>query len=55
MAAILGREAEEAYEERKKRARILGEEAGTKLLLPMLLMLVIVMAILMVPAFFAFF
>lgn len=55
MAAILGREAEEAYEERKKRARILGEEAGTKLLLPMLLMLVIVMVILMVPAFLAFF
>ncbi|MDO5702012.1 MAG: type II secretion system F family protein [Lachnospiraceae bacterium] len=55
MAAILRREADEAFEERKKRARILGEEAGTKLLLPMLLMLVIVMAILMVPAFFAFF
>ena len=55
MASILSREAEEAFEERKKRARILGEQAGTKLLLPMLLMLVIVMVILMVPAFFAFF
>ena len=55
MTAILAREAEEATEERKKRARILGEEAGTKLLLPMLLMLVIVMVILMVPAFLAFF
>ena len=55
MASILAREAEEAFEERKKRARILGEQAGTKLLLPMLLMLVIVMVILMVPAFFAFF
>lgn len=55
MALILAREAEEAYEERKKRARILGEQAGTKLLLPMLLMLVIVMVILMVPAFLAFF
>ena len=54
MAAILSREAQEAYEDRKKRARILGEEAGTKLLLPMLLMLAIVMAILMIPAFFAF-
>ena len=54
MAAILSREAQEAYEDRKKRARILGEEAGTKLLLPVLLMLAIVMAILMIPAFFAF-
>ena len=55
MAAVLAREAEEACEDRKKRARILGEEAGTKLLLPMLLMLGVVMVILMVPAFFAFF
>ncbi len=55
MASVLKREAEDAFEERKKRARVLGEQAGTKLLLPMLLMLVIVMAILMVPAFLTFF
>ncbi len=54
MAGLLMREADEAFDERKKRARVLGEEAGTKLLLPMMLMLCIVMAILIVPAFFAF-
>lgn len=54
LGEILRQEAFEAVEERKKRARVLGEEAGTKLLLPMLLMLVIVMAILMVPAFVTF-
>lgn len=55
MTVILGRMAEEAFEERKKRARILGEEAGTKLLGPMLVMLVLVMGILMVPAIMSFF
>ena len=55
MTEILTRMAEEAQEERKKQARIRGDEAGTKLLLPMLVMLVLVMAILMVPAFIAFF
>lgn len=54
MNEILKQEAEAAVEERKKRARVLGEEAGTKLLLPMMLMLVVVMVILMVPAFVAF-
>ena len=54
LAGILRQEAFEAYEERKKHARVLGEEAGTKLLLPMVLMLGIVMAILMVPAFLGF-
>lgn len=54
MNGILMQEAANAIEERKKRARVLGEEAGTKLLLPMVLMLGIVMVILMVPAFMAF-
>ena len=54
MARLLMREADEAFDERKKRARVLGEEAGTKLLLPMMLMLCVVMAVLIVPAFFAF-
>ena len=54
LGEILRREAAEAVEERKKRARVLGEEAGTKLLLPMLLMLLVVMAVLMVPALVAF-
>ena len=50
MTAILEREAEEAYENRKKHAAVLGEQAGTRMLLPMLVMLLLVMVILMVPA-----
>lgn len=41
----------EAYEERKEFARRQGEEAGTKLLGPMMLMLLIVFLIIMIPAF----
>ena len=48
---VLKEEADQAFEERKKQARILGEEAGTKLLFPMLLMLLVVLVILVVPAF----
>ncbi|MTK06763.1 MAG: hypothetical protein F8N38_06755 [Hungatella sp.] len=44
-----------AFEQRKNAARKLGEEAGTKLLLPLLLMLFIVMTIIVVPAFLAFY
>lgn len=44
-------EAREAQEERKQMARRLGEEAGTKLLIPMSIMLLIVLMIVMVPAF----
>lgn len=54
IAALLEREAAEAFEERKQAARRYGEEAGTKLLFPMLVMLGIVMIILMVPAITAF-
>lgn len=49
--AILENEAMEALEQRKARALQLGEKAGTKMLFPMMLMLGIVMAIIMVPAF----
>lgn len=48
---MLKMEAIQAMEDRKSRARRLGEEAGVKLLLPMLLMLVIVLVIVVVPAF----
>lgn len=47
-------EAEDAQEERKQMAKKLGEEAGTKLLFPMLLMFIIVLMIVMVPAFLSF-
>ena len=48
---LLEREAVSAGEERLRRARIQGEEASTKLLLPMILQLLVVFIILMVPAF----
>lgn len=53
MPLILRREAENAFEERKKRARILGEQASSKLLFPMMGLLIIVFVILIVPAFVA--
>ena len=47
-------EMRQAFEDRKSMARKLGEEAGTKLLLPMGMMLMIVMVIVIVPAFLSF-
>ena len=44
-------ECKDALQERKANARRLGEEAGTKLLLPMIMMLAIVMVVIIVPAF----
>lgn len=51
---LLGQEATVALEERKALARKLGEEAGTKMLLPLIMMLGIVIAIIMVPAMQSF-
>ncbi|MCI8639782.1 MAG: type II secretion system F family protein [Coprococcus sp.] len=51
ISEMLQMEAVQAMEERKSRAKRLGEEAGTKLLAPMLLMLIIVLTIVVVPAF----
>ena len=50
MTKLLEQEEWEAFEQRKAHARQMGEEAGTKLLLPMGIMLVIVLAILVIPA-----
>lgn len=44
-----------AFEQRKNMAKRLGEEAGTKLLLPLLLMLGVVMAMIVLPAFLSFY
>lgn len=44
-----------AFEQRKNLAKKLGEEAGTKLLLPLLLMLAVVMVMIVVPAFLSFY
>lgn len=50
----LRQEAKNAFEDRRNTARKLGEEAGTKLLLPMMLMLGIVMVLIIIPAYFSF-
>ncbi len=50
LLAMLEAEAENSFEERKRTAKRYGEEASTKLLGPMLLMLGIVIVILAVPA-----
>ena len=51
----LEQEAMEAWDERKRKARVLGEAAATKLLIPMIMMLIVVMAIIMIPAFLSFY
>lgn len=51
---LLMKEAMEAFEERKETAKRLGEEAGTKLLIPMMIMLIMIFLIIMIPAFWAF-
>lgn len=54
IVVLLEQEAENAFEERKSAAKRYGEEAGTKLLFPMMIMLGIVMFILVIPAVFTF-
>lgn len=54
LSELLMREASLGKEERRNLARRMGEEAGVKLLLPMMLMLVLVMVILIVPSVLAF-
>lgn len=51
---LLNIEALEAFESRKELAKKQGEEAGTRLLLPMGIMLAVVMGILIIPAFMSF-
>ena len=55
MADLLEKEALEAWDERKRKARVMGETAATKLLFPMIMMLAVVMAIIMIPAFLSFY
>lgn len=51
LADLLKQESVNSFEERKSLARKLGEEAGTKLLLPMFLMFGMVLIIIVIPAF----
>lgn len=54
MLETLRMEAENAFEEKKNQVKKAGEEASTKLLFPMMLMLAIVMILIIVPAGFSF-
>ncbi len=54
LLSILQEESEKAFRERMDRARKLGEEAGTKLLMPMVMMLLVIMVIIMIPAYLSF-
>ena len=51
---ILESEAKESFAERRENVRKKGEETGTKLLIPMFGMLILVIAIVIVPAFSSF-
>ena len=55
MIGILEREAASAMEGRKRRAKIRGEQVSAKLLVPMLLQLMVVLSILLIPAFMSFY
>jgi len=50
----LKEEAQQAYEQRVLLAKRLGEEASTKMLIPLMLMMVLVMGIVMIPAIISF-
>ena len=54
LIALLHHEAAGAFEVRKNSARKMGEEAGTKLLFPMIMSLGVVIIILIVPAWMTF-
>ena len=53
ISELLRVEAIQSFENRKSLAKKLGEEAGTKLMIPMMGMLAVVMIMVMVPAFLA--
>ncbi len=54
LVKALSMEMKVAFEERKAQALRLGEEAQTKLIFPMILMLSVVMIIIMIPAYMSF-
>lgn len=54
LAQLLEAEARSAFEVRKEQAKQLGEKASTKLLAPTMGMLIIIICIIMVPAFMSF-
>ena len=54
IVSTLNKEADSAQRERLDRARMLGEKAGTRILLPMFMMLSVVLIIVIFPAFVSF-
>ena len=54
LLSVMQQEAKASFEERQNTARKLGEEAETKLLLPMIMMLAITMLIIIIPAYYSF-
>lgn len=55
LRSLLELEMISAFEQRKNLAKKLGEEAGTKLLLPLFFMLGVIMVMIVVPAFLSFY
>ena len=55
MEEMLEKESVEAWDDRKRKAKVLGEAATTKLLVPMVMMLMVVMAIVILPACLSFY
>ena len=51
LLSLLDEEVQRALSERRERARKKGDEAGVKLLFPMILMLIVVMMLIMLPAY----
>lgn len=54
LKTMLENEAEEAFTNHQQQIKKMGEEAGTKLLLPMIMMLGVVVVIIMIPAFMTY-
>lgn len=54
LSKILETESLDAFEDRKAFAKTAGEEAGTKLMMPMFLNLIVVLVIIMIPACMSF-
>lgn len=52
---LLEKEAADAFEDRRRAAKIAGEKASTRLLLPMAMTLGVVLTIIIVPAFISFY
>lgn len=54
LRSLLEEECQVAFEERKNMAKKYGEEAGTKMLFPMMMMFGMIVAIIMIPAMMSF-